>query len=122
MTGSPLLATTVATFYWQLPIVIVLISLVYSATRYDDWGSIFLEAWRWGLRMAVFLVGIAAVLLVSAVLGWGAPLAALLVAIAGVLVVLALWGWGLRRTALLVGVAAVLLIVSLFVFETSLFT
>ncbi len=65
MNGLPLLAV-MASFYWQLPIVIVLISLVYSATRYDDWGSIFLEAWRWGLRMAVFLVGIAAVLLVLA--------------------------------------------------------
>ncbi len=65
MNGLPLLAA-MASFYWQLPIVIVLISLVYSATRYDDWSSIFLEAWRWGLRMAVFLVGIAAVLLVLA--------------------------------------------------------
>lgn len=64
MNTAPLLA--MATFYWQLPLVIILVSLVYSATRYDDWGAIFLEAFRWGLRMAVFLVGIAAVLLVLA--------------------------------------------------------
>lgn len=48
--------------YVQLPILIVVISLVYSATRYDDWGSIFHEAIRWGGRMALFLVGIGGVL------------------------------------------------------------
>jgi hypothetical protein len=50
--------------YLQLPMLIVVISLVYSATRYDDWGSIFHEAIRWGGRMALFLVGIGAVLYV----------------------------------------------------------
>ena len=29
--------------YWQLPILIVVISLVYSATRYDQWGAILPE-------------------------------------------------------------------------------
>jgi hypothetical protein len=48
--------------YFQLPLLIVVISLVYSATRYDDWGSIFYEAVRWGGRMALFLLGIGAVL------------------------------------------------------------
>ncbi|MBI3409491.1 MAG: hypothetical protein HY040_14215 [Planctomycetes bacterium] len=48
--------------YAQLPILVLVISLVYSATRYDDWGSIFIEAFRWGSRMVVFLVGIGAVL------------------------------------------------------------
>ena len=33
--------------YWQLPILIVVISLVYSATRYDEWGAILREAVRW---------------------------------------------------------------------------
>jgi hypothetical protein len=41
--------------YWHLPILIVVISLVYSATRYDEWKPIFREAVRWGLRLAVFL-------------------------------------------------------------------
>jgi len=49
-------------FYWHLPILVVLISLVYSATRFDDWTAILHEAWRWGLRMAAFLVGIGVVL------------------------------------------------------------
>jgi hypothetical protein len=44
--------------FWHLPILVVVISLVYSATRYDAWGAIFLEAFRWGLRMAAFLGGI----------------------------------------------------------------
>ena len=46
----------------ELPLAIVLISLVYSATRFDDWGSIFREAFRWGLRLLGFLGGIALVL------------------------------------------------------------
>lgn len=44
--------------YLHLPLLIVLISLVYSATRYEEWSSIFHEALRWGLRMAMFLAGI----------------------------------------------------------------
>jgi hypothetical protein len=52
----------------QLPALIVVISLVYSATRYERWGAIIQEAWRWGLRMAAFLAGIAVVLYLIAVL------------------------------------------------------
>jgi hypothetical protein len=48
--------------YWHLPFMIVIISLVYSATRFERWKSIFVEAFRWGLRMLVFLVTIALVL------------------------------------------------------------
>ncbi|HEV3203110.1 MAG TPA: hypothetical protein VGY77_01945 [Gemmataceae bacterium] len=52
--------------YWHLPIMVIVISLVYSATRHDQWGAIFHEAWRWGLRMLVFLVGIGVVMYVVA--------------------------------------------------------
>ena len=31
----------------DLPLLIVLISLVYSATRFDEWGAILREAVRW---------------------------------------------------------------------------
>jgi hypothetical protein len=42
--------------YWlDLPLLIVLVSLVYSATRYDQWGPILREAVRWGVRLVVFL-------------------------------------------------------------------
>jgi hypothetical protein len=41
--------------YWQLPILIVVISLVYSATRYDEWRAILREAVRWGRNMVIFL-------------------------------------------------------------------
>jgi len=54
-------------YYWHLPILLVVISLVYSATRFDDWKHIFLEAFRWGLRMTVFLACIVIVLYVLAV-------------------------------------------------------
>jgi hypothetical protein len=45
-------------YFVDLPLLIVLISLVYSATRFDEWGAIFREALRWGLRLAAFLVAI----------------------------------------------------------------
>ena len=48
--------------YWHLPILLVVVSLVYSATRYDHWNMIFYEAGRWGLRMAAFLAAIAVAL------------------------------------------------------------
>ena len=41
--------------YVHLPILIVVVSIVYSATRYDRWDMIFREATRWGLRMTLFL-------------------------------------------------------------------
>jgi len=53
--------------YWQLPILIVVISLVYSATRYDQWGDILRESVRWARNMAGFLAAIALVLYVVAI-------------------------------------------------------
>jgi hypothetical protein len=47
-----------ASIYWDLPVLIVVVSLVYSATRYDRWDLILREAVRWGLRMTLFLGGI----------------------------------------------------------------
>ena len=44
--------------YWDLPVLIVVVSLVYSATRFDRWDLILKEAFRWGLRMTTFLGGI----------------------------------------------------------------
>jgi hypothetical protein len=61
MNPAPLVAAV--PIYWQLPVLIVVISLVYSATRYDQWGSILREALRWGLRMSAFLLAIGLVLL-----------------------------------------------------------
>jgi hypothetical protein len=46
----------------DLPLLVVLISLVYSATRYDDWPSILHEAVRWGLRLVAFLAAIVVIL------------------------------------------------------------
>jgi hypothetical protein len=54
--------------YAQLPILIVVISLVYASTRYDEWLSILSEAVRWGGRMVLFLVAIGAVLYLVAML------------------------------------------------------
>jgi hypothetical protein len=52
--------------YFHLAFLIPIISLVYSATRFDDWPTILHEAWRWGVRMTGFLLVIAIVLLVLA--------------------------------------------------------
>jgi len=48
----------------DLPLMVLLISLVYSGTRYDRWPAIFGEAVRWGGRLASFLVGIGIVLFI----------------------------------------------------------
>jgi hypothetical protein len=61
-----MLALANLNIYWQLPILIVVISLVYSATRFDEWQHILQEAFRWGLRMSAFLVIIGVVLFVLA--------------------------------------------------------
>jgi hypothetical protein len=53
--------------YWDLPILVVVVSLVYSATRYEGWHAIVTEAARWGGRMTLFLGGIGLVLYL---LGW----------------------------------------------------
>lgn len=58
------------TYYLHLPLLIVLISLVYSATRYEEWSSIFSEALRWGLRMVVFLGGVGVVIWIVDVFVW----------------------------------------------------
>lgn len=42
----------------DLPLLVVLTSLVYSATRFDRWGAILGEAFRWGLRLALFMAAI----------------------------------------------------------------
>ena len=47
-----------ADIYYHLPILIIVISLVYSGTRFDQGAAILHEAVRWGLRMAGFLAGI----------------------------------------------------------------
>jgi hypothetical protein len=49
-------------YKFDLPVLIVIISLVYSATRFDQWGSIWREAIRWGLRLTAFLAIIGVVL------------------------------------------------------------
>jgi hypothetical protein len=46
----------------DLPLLIVLVSLVYSATRFDQWGPILREALRWGSRLVAFLGAIVVVL------------------------------------------------------------
>ncbi len=56
---TPILA---ASIYWHLPVLLVVVSLVYSATRHDSWPAIRREAVRWGWRMTSFLGGIALVM------------------------------------------------------------
>jgi hypothetical protein len=51
-------------YFQDLPLLILLVSLVYSATRYEKWSNILLEAGRWILQLLVFLGGIAAALYV----------------------------------------------------------
>lgn len=50
--------------YWDLPVLLVVVSLVYSATRHDRWDRILIEAAGWGVRIAGFLAMIGVVLYV----------------------------------------------------------
>ena len=55
-------------YYLHVPVLLILISLVYSATRFDQWHLILREAFRWGMRLLTFLVVIVIVLYVVATL------------------------------------------------------
>ncbi len=48
--------------YWDMPLLIIVVSLVYSATRFDGAAAIVREAVLWGVRMTVFLGSIGLVL------------------------------------------------------------
>jgi hypothetical protein len=50
--------------YFHLPLMLLVISLVYSATRHEQWDEILLEAFRWGIRMFGFMILVAIVLFV----------------------------------------------------------
>ena len=41
---------------------LLVISLVYSATRHEQWDEILIEAFRWGIRMFGFMLLVAVVL------------------------------------------------------------
>jgi threonine/homoserine/homoserine lactone efflux protein len=56
----------VSPYWFHLPVVIVVISLVYGATRFDDWPHILREARRWVVRLAGFLFVIVLVLYILA--------------------------------------------------------
>jgi hypothetical protein len=61
---SPLFAHNI--YLVDLPLMVVLISLIYSATHYDQWGPILREAVRCGLRLVGFLGVVALVLFLLA--------------------------------------------------------
>jgi len=48
--------------YIHLPILIIVVSLVYSAPRHDNWNKILREALHWGFRMTTFLLAIGLIL------------------------------------------------------------
>jgi hypothetical protein len=53
-----------SSIYWHLPILVVLVSLVYSATRFDDWRRIVHHAVRGGIYVVVFMGSVFVVLFV----------------------------------------------------------
>jgi uncharacterized membrane protein YebE (DUF533 family) len=48
--------------YYHLPFLLIVVSLVYSATRHDRWDRILKEAAGWVFRMGGFLAGLGVVL------------------------------------------------------------
>jgi hypothetical protein len=55
-------ALLAVSIYWDLPVLLVVVSLVYAATRHDRWDKILHEGLGWGLRIALFLASIGLVL------------------------------------------------------------
>ncbi len=51
-------ALLAVSIYWDLPVLLVVVSLVYAATRHDSWDKIVSEAFGWGVRIALFLFAI----------------------------------------------------------------
>lgn len=51
-------ALLAVSIYWDLPVLLVVVSLVYAATRHDNWDKIVHEAIGWGLRITLFLFAI----------------------------------------------------------------
>jgi hypothetical protein len=49
-------------YVFDLPLLILITSLVYSATRFDHWSQIWREMLRWVVRLTSFL-GVIAVIL-----------------------------------------------------------
>ncbi|MCS7016464.1 MAG: hypothetical protein RMJ19_11415 [Gemmatales bacterium] len=45
-----------ASIYWHLPILLILVSLVYSAVRSDDWPTILRSTIRWALYMVLMFI------------------------------------------------------------------
>ena len=54
--------------YLHLPLMLLVISLVYSATRHERWDEILGEAFRWGIRMFGFMLLVAGALFAVAFL------------------------------------------------------
>jgi hypothetical protein len=44
--------------YWDLPVLLAVVSLVYAASRHDRWDKILAEGLGWGIRITIFLVSI----------------------------------------------------------------
>jgi hypothetical protein len=63
---TPLFAAT-GVYWLHLPVLIVVISLVYGATRFDDWPHILREARRWVVRLVSFLAVVVIVLYIMAI-------------------------------------------------------
>lgn len=71
MNPAHLLAATAplgtdASLYWHFPILVVLVNLVYSATRYDDPRQILTHAFKGVVYILTFLGSVFAVLFVLA--------------------------------------------------------
>jgi len=86
---QPLFAMNI---YYQLPFLLIVVSLVYSAARHDRWSRIFKEAIGWILRMTGFLGGLGAVLYLLSTYPHLWPYAAVVGGVVGVIYYGISWG------------------------------
>jgi len=64
-TGFPMAGLfALSSIYWDFPILLLVFSLVYSATRHDSWPKILRETIYWLGRIGGFLVGVGLILFV----------------------------------------------------------
>jgi drug/metabolite transporter (DMT)-like permease len=80
--------------YVHLPILLIIFSLVYSATRHDRWDLILKEAAGWIIRIAMFLgsIGVVLYLLSSHDDNWP-----YLYGVAGVILIYYIWSMTNRQ-------------------------
>jgi len=83
--------------YYQLPFLLIVVSLVYSAARHDRWDRILKESLGWIVRMTGFLGGLGLILYILSTYPHLWPYAAVIGGIVAIIYYGISWGIIRRR-------------------------